>query len=912
MSDPKVRASRARARAPARSPAAERPRLFQSKLRPPEMRGALVRPSVSPDALSGARLVSVSAPAGFGKTTAMVQYERMLRERDVATAWITLEADDNDAARFAAYLREAIARCVPATAQAALRSAAAAGDRGAVIGEAFEVIDSLAATDRPLAIFLDDLEKVTDPEVRALVARLLATLGPGQQLVIGTREVPDLGLARLRAAGQLAEIDADKLRFTPEETRRFVTEVRACPMAPEDVTFLHERSEGWPAAVQLAVLALGDSHERAERLRGFGGSAADVADYLAAEVLARLPADLREFAVKTSLLDSFCAELCEEVTGMPDGQGLIERIGRANLFLVPLDAERRWFRFHALAGEFLRNELQRAYGESVPELHRRAARWLASHDRAVTAAEHALASGDDALAAEIMTQCATRLLHEGRIVTLLRWTEAFPAERQAQHPELHFQVALANVIAHRYEPARRLIDALGAAGPGEGSQARRDLAMLRFNLAIWSDRLQDLREALNQAAALFSPADGFVYASMLNCVGYLAFVEGKPDMGRTALAAAKASPHHRDNEVVRTYSEGQAAMAHLVRAELRDARGVALAEFDRLAEAGIRYGTSAAIVAIVLADALFERNELAAARVLLDEFLEIAADSCIPDLIVTGFVERSRIARIDGDGSLADAWIGRLQRLGEERAQARLVASALFEKARVALSEGRIDTAAAHVREASAHDFWKELAFHGTFGNDLENPQAAAARLELFRGGTAAIAPLEEEIRAAETAGRLRRVLKLRGLLAQALWLAGQRRPAIRELDRALESASQEGLVRVLDDEPWVLRDMLANAELKAPSGAGSFARRVTEACGPSLAASKRGAGGERAREILSKREIEVLELLTRGLSNKQIARELSRSEATIATHLRRIYERLGAHTRTQAIAIARRGGLID
>src|SRR6185436_4079802 len=208
--------------------------------------------------------------------------------------------------------------------------------------------------------------------------------------------------------------------------------------------------------------------------------------------------------------DSFCAELCEEVTGMPEGQALIERIGRANLFLVPLDAERRWFRFHALAGQFLRNEQPRAYGESVPELHRRASRWLASHDRAVTAAEHALASGDDALAAEIMTQCATRLLHEGRIVTLLRWTEAIPAKRLAQHPALHFQVALANVVAHRHEPARRLIDAL------EGSQARRDLAMLRFNLAIWSDRLQDLREALDQAVALLSTADGFVYASMLN------------------------------------------------------------------------------------------------------------------------------------------------------------------------------------------------------------------------------------------------------------------------------------------------------------------------------------------------------------------------------------------------------------
>jgi LuxR family maltose regulon positive regulatory protein len=780
------------------------------------------------------------------------------------------------------------------------------------MGDAFEAIDSLAASAAPLAIFLDDFERVSHPDAHTLVARLIATLGPAQQLVIGSREVPDLGLAKLRASGHLVEIGADKLRFSAEETRRFLLDLRACAWGPEVVSLLHARSEGWPAALQLAVLALGDSPEGAERLRGFGGTLAEVADYLATEVLERLPADLREFALATSILGSFSAELAEAVTGMPDGAALIDRVGRANLFLVSLDAERRWFRYHALAGEFLRARLERAGAARIPEMHRRAALWLAANGRPAEAVEHALRSGDEALAAHTMERCSTELLHEGRIETLLRWAAQIPAARLAAHPALHFEAALANVVSHRYAEARRLIEAFDAEADESAPRRRRDSAMLRFNFAIWSDQLQGLREALNEAVALFSAADGFVYASMLNCVGYLAFLEGSPDMGRSALAAAKVSPHHRDNEVVRAYSEAQAAMAHLARGELRDARDTANAEFERLAAAGSRYGTSRAIAAIVLADAHYERNELAAARVLLDEYMGIAADSCIPDLIVTAFLERSRIARREGEGAAADETIARLQRLGEERGLARLVASALFEKSRVALAEGRIETAAAHVREASAHEFWKLPVFRGTFGNDLENPDIGAARLALFNGATASIAPLEACLGQAEGTGRRRRAMKLRILLAQALWLSGQRRPAMSELLTALQSAAPEGLVRVLADEPWVLPDMLSYADRPLDPAVRAFARKVAEACAPSFSGSSRQDAGDGEKRILSARELQVLALLTRGLSNKLIAAELDRSEATIATHLRRIYEKLGAHNRTQAIATARRAGLLD
>ena len=898
----RTRSKRRTQAAAAEAPAAGSLPLLQAKLRPPLDAARVLARASLPDAaaLEPARLVLVTAPAVFGKTTALCRLERSMREQGVATGWLTLDADDNDLARFAPYLRAALARCIGRDADAPRR--------GGGLGEAFELVDAIAAHDARFALFLDDFEKVADAEVLRLVARLVMTLGPRQQLFIGSRVVPELGLARLRASGQLAEIDLDRLRFSAEETRRFLIELRGCRLAPDDVAFLHEKSEGWPAALQLAVLALADHPEGARRLRSFGGTASEVADYLAAEVLARLPADLRAWLLQVSVLESFCAELCEEMTGLPDGAGYIERAARASLFVTALDGERRWFRFHPLFAEFLRGRLGREYGEARADLHRRAAGWLARHGEHAAAVDHALRTGDTRLAASIMAEGATRYLHEGRVTTLVRWSDAVPPGTLAAHPALHFSVALANVVSHRYSDAQRLVDAIAGAPLGE---RLRDLLMVRFNLVIWSDRLELLRELLNQAMKVITPADGFVHASMLNCMGYLGFLEGNDEMARSALAAAKASSHHRDNEVVRAYSEGQAAMGHLVRGELREARGIASAELARLAAAGSHYGTPSAIVAVVLADALYERDEIAAARVLLDEHLEIAHESCIPDLIVSAFVERSRIARIEGEIERADQLAGRLQRIGERRGLPRLVASALLEKARVALVEGRIETAAAHVREASSPAFWALPVYRGSFGNDLENPDVAAARLELFRGGTGAVAPLEAAVRAADAAGRPRRALKLRALLAQALWIAGQRRPAVRQLHEALAAAAPEGLVRVLADEPWVLRDMIEAAPLRDNARIGAFAARVVGACAPSPARPE-ARQDDPAREVLSRREIEVLGMLAHGFTNKEIARKLSRSEATVATHLRRIYEKLGAHTRTQAIAVARRGGLLD
>src|SRR5688572_22315111 len=457
-------------------------RIFQSKLRPPLDAGRTLARSGLPAsaALANARLVLVHGPAGFGKTTALAQIEQQLRLASVATCWLTLDADDNDLARFTSALHASLARGIPAVAGVAARSTSPSGDRGAILAEAFDVIDAIASDDLPLAIFLDDFEKVADPEVRGVIARMLSTLGPRQQLVVGTREIPDLGLARLRASGQLIEVGPAELRFTAEESRRYL-DLRAQGLSPEDAVFLHERSEGWPAALQLAAIAFGDRPGGAERLRGFGGSIIEVADYLAAEVLTSLPEDLREFLLQTCVLDAFCAELCEAVTLQPGAAAIIQRVARASLFIVPLDAEGRWFRYHALFAEFLRQRLADSRAADVPQLRRRAAEWLAANDRHAAALEHAHGAGDVDQAIRILDECVGLWLNEGRTTTLMRWAEALPAERIAERPALHFGLALASVVSHRYALAQRLIDAIGA----EASR-RRDLVMLGFNLVIWS------------------------------------------------------------------------------------------------------------------------------------------------------------------------------------------------------------------------------------------------------------------------------------------------------------------------------------------------------------------------------------------------------------------------------------------
>ncbi len=338
-----------------------------------------------------ARLVLVAAPAGFGKSTLLSAW---LGGAEVHGAWLSLDARDDDVVRFARYL-EAAAAQLAGIESAGGRDPAHPFDAELALARVLDLIDS-ALQDGPAGgavIVLDDYHVIDEPAVHRLVAALVERLPPRARLAIATRVDPPLPLARLRARGELLEVRAEDLRFTASEAGELLCSA-AVELAPAEVDELTERTEGWAAALRLAAVSLRGRPDQAGLVRRFGASHRFVLDYVVEEVLAGLPSETQDFLLRTSVLDRLCGPLCDAVTGREDGQARLEELERANLLIIPLDDERRWYRYHALFAEVLRARLRILDSGGVPELHARAATWHRAHGHDDEAIAHALLSDD--------------------------------------------------------------------------------------------------------------------------------------------------------------------------------------------------------------------------------------------------------------------------------------------------------------------------------------------------------------------------------------------------------------------------------------------------------------------------------------------------------------------------------------
>ena len=370
------------------------------------------------------RVVLVRAPAGFGKTTAMVQCRARLQESGVDTAWLTLDGADNDASRFLACLSAAVGAIstdAPATAaDDGARPSLSLGDL------ALDIMQRLASHSSPFALFLDDFEALQEPAVVRLVREILDHLPRRGQLVIGSRGLPDLGLGRLRARGQLLEIESAQLRFSIEETTEFLTHRRQIALPEEELSQLHRKTEGWIAALWLASVSLERREGKADFVRRFSGSNQAVADYLAEDVLAHQGPAVRDFLLRTSILRHLNASLCDAL--LPDGRSadILRRLETSNLFLTPIEGEERTYRYHSLFADFLRAQLARERPEERTGLHRAASRWYESHGRPVPAIDHALEGGNHAHAVALLSAHGESLLEGGRMRLLARWFSMIP------------------------------------------------------------------------------------------------------------------------------------------------------------------------------------------------------------------------------------------------------------------------------------------------------------------------------------------------------------------------------------------------------------------------------------------------------------------------------------------------------
>ncbi|MBP0632364.1 LuxR C-terminal-related transcriptional regulator [Cupriavidus sp. AcVe19-1a] len=884
------------------------PPLNPLKLAPPgEIGPAVERSAIAATwAASRAAVTLVCAPAGFGKTTTMRQLLIAARQHGGPTAWLNLDSADNDLGRITPYLWAALhMAALPSLGDAPSTGPWIDASRGLPGGSARQLLDVLSRVEAPFVLFVDEFELVSDSSVLSLFSELAFSLGPGQRLVLGSRHKPGLPLGRLRVQQRLLEIDASMLRFSAGEVRDYITSCRGIGMADADLGDLQARTEGWPAALQLAASALAGRADSRAWLQQLSGTTGNLAEYLAEDVLSRLSEPHRHFLLRSSIFEAFCPQLCDAAFGSADSADWIAQSVRDNLFLLPIEAEGEWYRYHPLFRQFLRAQLSRTAAPELPALHARAAHWLASTARYTQAIAHASAAGDTVLIADLLERCGMDYVRGGQMKLVVQWAETLPHEELERRPAVLTATAYAMVFLHRYAAAERL---LGVLEKHSGAIHEEDVTVLRVMLSAWLDRMDDAVLAARTALAGREPASPFVSGLLHNAMAYGDMLQGRFVPARHALLQAKRELESVNAIYGLTYSACIEGMIDMLQGNVRDGLARFSAMLNRIVAAGQRYTSSGPVACALLAEALYELGDSAAADALLSEYLPLIRDTCLPDHVIVAHRVASRIAWLGGDSGKALDQLNTLQELGDARGIASLGMAAAIDRSRFALLAGDISSARhALVLAASLAPPSGTLM---RYSDDLDDLEIARIRIALVATDDEAdVERVETALRSAEKSGRARRALRLAWLLAQAHHAAGRSSQALIWLERALAQGQAWEAHRIFADEPWHVEPLLASLASRRHVFDTRYLERLMYAV---QIPSKRGAPvrGEQ-EDLLSPRELQIIRRVADGHSNKALARLLFVSENTIETHLRRINGKLGTGNRMQAVARARELGLL-
>jgi LuxR family transcriptional regulator, maltose regulon positive regulatory protein len=904
--------------------------LVSTKLRPSQARPKLVerlRLIAKLEREAGRKLTLISAPAGFGKTTLLGEWLKRREGGDQSVAWVSLDEGDNDPVRFLSYLVAALGRTVGERfgegVMAALRSPEPPRME-AVLG-AF--VNELADLPGEIAVVLDDYHVIDSESVHGVVSFLLERLPEGAHIVISGRVDPPLPLARLRARGQMAELHAADLRFTPEEAAAFLGDAMGLDLSAADVAALEQVTEGWIAALQLAALSMRERKDVSGFIRSFSGGHRDVFDFLAEEVLERQPERVQTFLLETSILDSLSGPLCDALTGRNDGQRTLERLERENLLVVPLDDERVWYRYHHLFADFLRDRLERARPERVEELHMAAAAWCEGHGLIDNAVRHTLAASNLGWAARLIEQHVADVLARSERATLDRWLAALPPELVRSRPRLCLVQAYQVMLAGRLDELERLLD--------DAEQALSAASMIESVTAMPSRP--------SWAAGLLTNVPGAIAVLRAD----LARLRGHAD--RTSRLAQQALARLAEgNHILRTLAKWELARAHWLRGELAPAERAMSSELavascraadepyfalvaywdlgrvrsaqgrlraalhtyrDALefaAEVGRSATTAVGIVHVGLAEVLREQNELDAALEHATEGVEYCRQLANRIPLVSGLATLARICQARGDRAGALEAIEEARRVGLSPEMIDLFNPVAVQQARLLLIQGDAAEAALWINER-----WLSAEGEPIYLREREHLVLARVLLAQDRPDQALrlLERLHEEAR-----DRLGSVIEILALEALALRAKGEKERAVNVLSQALAMAEPEGYVRTFVDEGPPMAELLSGV-LEAQQR-GRLDRVPAHYLRKLLAALERDALGTtqpatELPEALSERELEVLQLIAAGKTNRRISSELFVSVSTVKTHINNVYRKLDAHSRTQALARARELDLI-
>ena len=872
---------------------------------------------------SGHKLTLISAPAGFGKTTLLSEWIAS-RAQDIRVAWLSLDKGDANVdspalPRFLAYLVAAIQSVHPKVGGellAALQSPQPPDTDTVLTSLINELAERPESSEyaTPLVLVLDDYHEATAQPVHDALAYMLDYLPPQMHVVIATRVDPPWPLGRLRARQEMIELRAGDLRFTAKETARFLNDAMGLGLSTEDVAALDRRTEGWIAGLQMAALSMRgrDAARVGAFVQAFSGSHRFILDYLVEEVLGQCSPVTREFLLQTSILERISAPLCDAVTGSKGSQAIIEGLERANLFVVPLDDDRRWYRYHPLFADLLRSRLEQVQPDLLPVLHQRAGEWHEQVGLLAEAVNHALQAGDTQRVAYLVAQNALTLIYHRELLHLAHSLSRTLQAAAGPQPWLQVAYAWAMAYAGQLDAVEPALHAARASLDGmqdvdEARHVEGHVAAIQAYAAnLQGDQPRSI--SLARRALAYLPDDalalrGFTLSMLATAL------RDSGDLAGAAQASAEAVSVSRGtgDERILVTALCERATVQLWQGRYRGAVETcheALACADAFAARTGQQLPLAALIYARLSSVTQEWNDLDVALHDAREAVRLCELWGQADISVIAYGSLCSVlaARGDLDGALAmqqkarqvagdvSPWYGALQ-AGRE--------------ALLRLAQG----------DRSAADRWVErsgLHYDDAFELDGEGQYELLARLLVAQGKLDQAWSLLGRLRAtAEAAGATRHVVRALVLQALALQARGQLDRATDTLERAVVLAEPEGFVRTFTGAGPSIAALLRRVAGRGV--ATSYVRRLLDELGSEATAMPSTAGPSPATwiEPLSERELEVLRLLRTPLSQREIADRLTVSVNTVRTHAKHIYEKLDVHSRLEAVDRAEALGLL-
>ena len=899
--------------------------ILATKLYTPALRpGSVPRPRLMDRLNAGlhGKLTLISAPAGFGKTTLITAW---LANNKHEAAWLSLDDGDNDVLRFLTYIVAALQTVEPEVGKDIL-NLLESPQPPSIDSLLTPLLNQLALMPKDFVLVLDDYHVLDSHEIDKALAFLIDNQPPQMHLVITTREDPRLPLARLRVRGQLSEIRAADLRFTTDEASEFLNTAMGLSLSSDDVAALEQRTEGWIAGLQLAAISMQGQDNVGGFIHSFTGSHHFVLDYLIEEVLSQQPPRIRDFLLKTSILERFCGPLCAAIL-QDDEHALatLEHIRQANLFLIPLDNERHWYRYHHLFGDLLRKRLRESTSIKIDDLHIRASHWFEQHDQQSEAIHHALVAQDFERAAT-MIELGWSIAHTSAFQNPKqhKWMQALPDSVYRNRPVLSAGYGWVLLNAGDIPAADKPL-----------SEAERCLSVADESNSPESEMIIADEEAFQRLPATIASARTYYSLALGDIPNTIKY-------GEQVLSLAEEDDHHQ-----RGIATSMLGLAHWYTGNLEAAYQFMADGMDRMYKMGnIHFALSSTFG---LADVRLGQGRLLDAIAIYQKGIQVAESQPyqvqgIADL----YLGLGDLYREQNDLETAQDYLDKSEALGEQaglpiwrtrfcKIQAKMKQiSGDFDKALDLLTEAEnlnyitpvpdvmpIQAMKAHVwikqgqlNRASAWTQDRDLSLDSdvTYLNEYELMTLARLHIALVENDSLKSPVrdlshlLERLVDAAKTDKRMGGVIEISVLQARLHWSLGNQEHALTRLQQALQLAESEEYVRVFVDEGAPMRELLFEAVAQDISPV--YSQKL-------LAAFERASGSEPSHtpqsliDPLSERELEILRLVAEGLSNREVSERLFVALDTVKGHNRNIYQKLQVKRRTEAVARARELGLI-